>query len=307
MKPGSKINRYTIEKLISDHGGTAEVYLAHLNEDEKYKVAIKIAKTDKNGKAHEDLLLEKESDLLHRPEWRHPGIVRVYPSPIMGGKPQYVMRAIELPEVSNVPYYMVMEYLKGESLSTKIKLIQSYPLGWKLEMFYQILLAVMFIHKKDYAHRDLKPDNIVFRDVISPTTMPQPVLIDFALTSNDDDKTFDVVKNTLTIDYSPPERIAKSMGMKVQSDARSEDIWSLGMIFHEILTGTFMIKGNKDQVKTTIIRERLEPKLPNTQDYHLLAEYIREMLNPEASKRPTIDLVIKALEYKFLPPRIPIL
>lgn len=301
MKTGAKINRYVVEKLISDHGGTAGVYLAHVDSDEKYKVAIKIAKTDGHGKAHEDVLLEKEAELLRQADWRHPGIVRIYPSPFEGQKPQYVMRAADIP---NTPYYMVMEYLKGQSLAKKIKQIQSYPLEWKLELFYQILLSVAFIHSKGYAHRDLKPDNIVFREELSPSAMPQPVLVDFALATNGDES-FDVVEKTLTIDYSPPERIAKSMGMSVECDAKSEDIWSLGMIFYEILTGNFMIKGNKDQVKTTIIRERLDPKLPDAPSYHLLAAFIREMINPNLAERPDIYIIVKALENKFLPPRIP--
>lgn len=302
MNAGTCINRYVLEKEISDIGGTAQVYLAHLSDDEKFKLAIKIARTGTEGKAHEDFLLEKEAELLQRWDWRHPGIVRVFPSPYNAGKPQYVMRAVELPDA---PYYLVMEFLRGDALSKKLKTIQPYPLQWKLELFYQILMTVSFIHDKGYAHRDLKPDNIVFREPISAGHIPQPVLIDFALTAANDNEIFDVIENTLTIDYSPPERIARSMGMSMNSDFLAEDVWSLGMIFYEILTGKFMISGNQEKIRTTIIRERLEPKLPDTADYHILAAFIREMLNPEMEKRPTVDLLIKALENKFLPPRIP--
>ena len=303
MKPGTIVNRYVIEKIISDGGGTAVVYLAHLANDEKFKLALKIARTDSENKAHEDLLLEKEGELLQRWDWRHPGIVRVFPSPYNAGKPQYVMRAVSLP---STPYFLVMEYLKGDSLSQKLKAIQAYPLPWKIELFYQILMTVAFIHEKGYAHRDLKPDNVVFREPISPNQIPQPVLVDFALTAKKDSKdNFDLVENSLTIHYSPPERIAKSMGMAMKCDFQAEDVWSLGLIFHEILTGKFMIKGDAEKVRTTIIKERLEPNLPNTADYHLLAAFIREMLNPELDKRPSVELVLKALESKFLPPRIP--
>lgn len=302
MKSGTSINRYVIEKVISDSGGTAIVYLAHLADDEKIKLALKIARTDSEIKAHEDFLLEKEGELLQRWDWRHPGIVRLFPSPYNAGKPQYVLRAVALP---SSPYFLVMEYLKGESLSQKLKAIQSYPLGWKIELFYQIIMTVAFIHYKGYAHRDLKPDNIVFREPISPNHLPQPVLVDFALTANmDSNENFDVIENSLTIHYSPPERIAKSMGMIMKCDFQAEDVWSLGMIFHEILTGKFMIKGDAEKVKTTIIRERLEPNLPDSADYHMLAAFIREMLNPDLDKRPSVELVIKALESKFLPPRI---
>jgi len=302
MKTGTQFNRYVIERIISDNGGTAIVYLAHLARDEKFKLAIKVARTESNGKQHEDLLLEQESQLLQRWDLRHPGIVRIFPTPLDGARPQYTIRAVDLPKT---PYYMVMEYLKGESVSQNLAKIQKYSLEWKLELFYQILMTVVFIHNKGYAHRDLKPDNIVFREPISPHITPQPVLVDFALALNNQES-FDVVENTMTTEYSSPERIAKSMGMIVKSEILAEDVWSLGMIFHEILTGKFMIKGSKDKIRTTIIRERLEPDLPSGQDYHLLAAYIREMLNPDFEKRPTVDLVLKALEMKFLPPRIPV-
>ena len=299
--PGTKINRYVIEKTISENGGTAIIYLAHLANDEKRKIALKIARTESKGKVHEDLLLEKEAELLQKWDWRHPGIVRVFPSPVNSGRPQFSMKAIELP---GSPYYMAMEYLKGEALSQKLRAIQQYPLEWKLELFYQILTAVSFLHMKGFAHRDLKPDNIVFREPISAYQIPQPVLVDFALALSNEEDNFDVLENALSLEYSPPERIAKSMGMNVKCDYRAEDVWSLGMIFYEILTGRFMLTGTRDKIRTTIIRERLEPSLPDHPDYHILAAFIREMLSPDLANRPTVELILKALEDKFLPPRI---
>ncbi len=303
MKAGTNINRYIIENIISDNGGTARIYLAHLKDDEKLRVAIKFSKTNMIGKGHEDVLLEKEAELLQRPDWRHPGIVRVYPSPLDGGRPQYSMRAVDFP---GTPYYMVMEYLKGKSLGENLKIIQTYPFGWKLELFYQLLTTISFIHSKGFAHRDIKPDNIIFREPISRTATPQVVLIDFALASNGE-ADFNFVENSYTLEYTSPERIAKSMGLlSDRYDVQAEDVWSLGMVFYEILTGNFLLKGTREKVRTTIIRERIDPTLPNEPEYHVLASFIREMLNPDSKKRPTVDLVIKALESKFPPPRVPI-
>ena len=116
---------------------------------------------------------------------------------------------------------------------------------------------------------------------------------------------FSVVENSFSLGYAPPERVAKSMGLSVSSNnILAEDIWSLGVTFYEILTGDFLLKGNQEEIRTTIIRERLEPTLPNRPEYHTLAAFIREMLSPDIEKRPTVDLVIKALEGKFIPPRI---
>lgn len=300
---GTRLDRYVIDKPLSHSGGTASVYLASLANDPKYKVAIKMARSDPNPNisSHEDALLKWEADYLSRWDWRHPGIVRVFPTPVSGST-EYVVRATT---IKNSPWYMVMEYLQGGSLAQKITEIQKFPLDWKLEMIYQVAVAVAFIHTKGFAHRDLKPDNIVFREPVSAKTVPQPVLVDFALLSDGIDKR-DIVDNSYTPQYASPERILKPMGYNLGDEVLPSDIWSLGVIIYEILTGKTMFKGDKDQVRTTMIRGSLQPQLPDDDPrYHMLAAYIRGMLNKDPEKRPTIKQVVYALEEEFLPPRLP--
>lgn len=304
MKSGLKIDRYILDKPISSNGGMASVWLAYLHNDLKYKVAIKIAHTEENNNSHEDVLLQRETEHLQKWDWRHPGIVRIFPTPVaQGGRPIYSVRAVEL---ENRPWYMVMEYLRGKSLFENRDVVKKFPLEWKLELFYRILESVAFLHQKGFAHRDLKPDNIVFREPVSRHISPQPVLIDFALTSDGKEER-EIVDSSFTLEYAARERILRSMDVEnvPKVDVLSEDVWSLGAILYEIITGQSLFKGNREKVRTTIIRHGLNIVLPeHDARYEVLTQFIHGMLAKEPADRPTVKALLFALEEEFLPPRI---
>ncbi len=304
LTPGTKLDRFIIEKLLSNSGGMSAVYLA-LTEDTKHKVAVKVANTDSGAPSHEDTLLNWEAELLSKWDWRHTGIVRLYPIPLSNRKSEYAVKAMS---VNNQPWYMVMEYLKGNSLGQMLSTINKYPLEWKLELFYQILVPLAFIHQKGFAHRDIKLDNIMFRNPISPDKSPEPVFVDFALaTSGEEQRT--IIDNSYTLEYASPERILRSMpmgeNMTEPENVQASDIWSLGVILYEILTGKALFKGNRDKIRTTIIREQMAPSLPIPEEPgHILTAFIRSMLNKDPNRRPMVKEVILAVEEKFSPPRI---
>lgn len=299
-------DRFRIEKPLAQNGGTATIYLAHLAQDARLKVAVKLAFVDdksQNTKTNEAILLEREAELLSKWDWRHPGIVRLYPIPRPLHGPEYLLRAVELP---GRPHYFVMEYLGGQSLTQNLPRIRKFSLEWKLELFYAICSTIAFLHQKGYAHRDLKPDNIVFRDPISPQTPPQPVLIDFALASNGEDN-LQVVEGSYTLIYTPPEQVIKALydeSMAVQP--LEADIWSLGVILYEILTGETLFKGDDKKIRTTLIRGNIAEIVQQGSNGmpDILSRFILHMLRKQPDQRPTIKQVIYALEEKFLPPRL---
>jgi len=297
LDKGLTLDRYTIDHPLSNKGGTASVYLGHVSDSPKLKVAIKVANSEMGQSTPEDILLCREAELLSRWDWRNQGIVRVFPV----NQRDYVIKALNL---RNEPWFMVMEYLNGESLADNMSKIKDFHLNWKIELFYNILLSVAFLHQKGYAHRDLKPENIVFKRPINVNESPQPVLIDFALAWNGTDD-IEFVKTSYTLAYASPERILKSMGFEYESPLWAADIWSLGIIFYEIVTGQNLLKGSADQIKTTIIESRLKLDLPDDDPRNkVLGDYIREMLRSNPADRPSIDLLLKAFEIKFPPPRI---
>jgi serine/threonine protein kinase len=113
---------------------------------------------------------------------------------------------------------------------------------------------------------------------------------------------------SLSPGYSAPEVQLASMGdgndWAIKHPLPS-DIWSLGTILYEMMTGKPMFKGDSVRIRTAIIKEQLEPKLPgNDERYHLLTEFIRLMQRHDPARRPTIKELLLALEAKFLPPRI---
>jgi serine/threonine-protein kinase PpkA len=297
LAKGISLGRYTVERSISNSGGTASVYLGHVTKSPKLKVALKIANSANGQPTEEDILLRREAELLSSWDWRHQGIVRLFPV----NQREYVVKALNLGEE---PWFMAMEYLSGNSLSENMDKIKGFPLNWKIELFYNILLSVAFMHQKGYAHRDLKPENIVFKKPINEYESPQPVLIDFALAWNGTDD-IDYVKTSYTLAYASPERILKTMGYDYNSPIWAADIWSLGIIFYEIITGENLLKGSADQIKTTIIKSKLRVELPDNDERNtILVEFIREMLSSNPDDRPSIDLLLRAIEVKFPPPRI---
>ncbi len=300
--------RYRVEKLISDEGGMAMVYQASLVSEPRYKVAIKFARNENgngNGPVHEEKLLEREAELLRKWDFRHPGIVRIYPIPMeQDHKPVFSKRAIELPERNT---FMVLEYLAGGSLSANLSKIKRYPIEWKLELFYQILLAVSSLHQKGYAHRDLKPDNIVFRTPVSENAVPQPVLIDFALAKNDD--TFSpVLDESYSLAYGAPERFLHRMGInKEDYDSPSElcaDVWSLGVILYEILTGEALMTGSEHKIRTSVIDGKFKDKVEQNIQTDLLKQFLKKMLDEKPAERLGIKEIIYAIEYLFPAPRV---
>ena len=302
MKNGFLLDHYRIDKPFSRKGGTASVYLAHLDDDRSKVFAIKISKSVAESATNEGNLLQREAEFLSKWNWRHPSIVRIYPIPLKNRNPEYVVRSTQL---SNMPWYIVMEYLQGGTLEENLAVIQKFPLMWKLELFYQILLPIAFLHEKGYAHRDLKPGNIVFRNPISPSNVAEPVLIDFALADNGNDENRIIVGQSHTLEYASPERILRSMGVDDApvDNILSADIWSLGLILYEILTGDNLLKGSRENIRTTIIREQIAPTLPIPDERgEILAAFIRVMLNKKPEKRPSINQIIYALEEKVLLP-----
>jgi serine/threonine protein kinase len=247
-----EIPGYKIKKKLGQ-GGMADVYLG-VQENLSRMVAIKVLnlQTARNPRLAKRFV--KEARTLSR--LIHPNIVTIYD---VGQQDHY--------------YYIVMEYLQ-DSLKEKIKRDRKLSPQEALAITMQVGDALFFAHDKGVVHRDIKPDNILFRkDGV-------PVVLDFGIAKVMDSKT-KLTKTGMSIgtpQYMSPEQCnAESL------DGRS-DIYSLGVVLYEMLTG----KAPYDAVDTLgIAMKHLKdpvPVLPSGLKYY--QSIIDRMMAKQKKKRP---------------------
>jgi len=301
IKIGDSLGNYQIEDYLSKEGGTSLILLGRHTEKPDLKAAIKI---HLGSDLRFQDLLRREVDILKG--FYHPGIVRIYPQQI-NGRVAYEAKANWH---SETPWYFTMEYIMGPSLDQIInkQFVRQFPTEWIVELFYQVAVVVYYLHRSGYAHFDLKPSNILLRYPPSPDSVPSPVLIDFGITTKYKGPP-DILGGSLR--YSSPEVIEA----RARPDARlnimpgKADIWALGAIFFELLTGRPLVNYNSEKrITTTIMQGELDslrserPELSSFLDGLLSA-----MINRDATRRPSINRILKALEEEIAevcPPRI---
>lgn len=238
--------RYTLQEKIGE-GGMGEVWVAKQTEPVKRKVALKLIKTGMDSRA---VLQRFEQERQALALMDHPNIAKV----LDGGMTP-----------TGQPYF-VMELVNGLPLSgfcDELKL----SLKERLELFVPICQAVQHAHQKGIVHRDLKPANIL---VTMIDGKPIPKVIDFGVAKATSGKLTEETMSTGfgavvgTLEYMSPEQ-ASFGGEDI--DTRS-DIYSLGVILYELLTGLRPIdaKRLRKAALTEMIRiiQEEEPSKPST-------------------------------------------
>lgn len=218
---------YTIVRELG-RGGTATVYLAVQNSLNR-RVALKVMHTLAADPNHGERFL-REARIVAK--LNHPHIVPVYG---VGETPD------------GAEYFMTMEYLPGGSLTQRAS---ELSMGDTLRMLRQICSALAFAHDQGFVHRDVKPDNILFR------TPAEALLADFGIARATGSLTHMTMTGTLlgTPDYMSPEQVA---GEEV--DHRS-DLYSLGIVLYELLAGYKPLQG--DSVMSTGLQHIVATPLP---------------------------------------------
>ena len=238
--------RYTLVQKIGE-GGMGEVWVAKQTEPIKRKVALKLIKTGMDTKA---LLARFEQERQALAMMDHPNIARV----LDGGLTP-----------TGQPFF-AMELVNGLPLNKFCDKMKLTP-KQRLELFVPICQAVQHAHQKGIVHRDLKPANIL---VTLIDARPVPKVIDFGVAKATAGKLTDESMSTQfgavigTLEYMSPEQ-AGFAGEDIDTRA---DVYSLGVILYELLTGLRPIDAKR--LKKTaftemirIIREE-EPSKPST-------------------------------------------
>jgi len=207
---GETVDDYQISELIGV-GGMGVVYRATQAKDGA-EVAFKVLFDSFEWKRDEFVArFEREARALARLE--HPGIVRI----LANGKQDNI-------------YYIVTEYVDGTNLAQRLR-SGSMELDEIVDIMSQICPALTFAHKNGVVHRDIKPANVMVAN-------GSVKILDFGLAqmTGGDSQFSSLTRTDLamgTFNYLSPEQRTNAKLV----DQRS-DIFSLGVVFFEMLTGT---------------------------------------------------------------------
>ena len=198
---------YTVLHMIGQ-GGQAKVYLAQRNAD-GLAVALKVL--DRQARQDRIYLERLKREYKAIASLENPYVAKIYDQNFTGEQP-----------------FIAMEFVPSGTLAGKMR--EGVASLDALRITAQIAQALDAIHAKGIVHRDLKPANILFRPD------GRPVIVDFGLAKDlAVDSTLTVVGQLLaTPRYMSPEQC-----LNRPVDARS-DLYSLGVIFYEMLTGQRM-------------------------------------------------------------------
>ncbi len=250
---GQKINnRYEIVKTIGE-GGMANVYLANdtiLNR----KVAVKILRGDLSG--DEKFIRRFQREALSVSNLSHPNIVEVYDVGEEDGN-----------------HYIVMEYIEGKTLKQLLKKRESLTLTEVIDIMTQLTDGISHAHESYIIHRDIKPQNIMIQDDgrIKITDFG----IAMALNATQLTQTNSVMGS---VHYLPPEQASgKSASIK-------SDIYSLGILMYELLTGSVPFKGDN---AVEIALKHMKEKIPSIRKQDpSIPQSVENIILKAAAKNP---------------------
>ncbi len=221
-------NRYEVIRLLGE-GGMANVYLGEdtiLNR----KVAIKVLRGDLAN--DEKFLRRFQREALSASSLSHPNIVEMYDVGEDSGN-----------------FYIVMEYIEGKNLKQLLRKRGTLTLNEVIDIMLQLTDGISHAHDSYIIHRDLKPQNILILDngLVKITDFG----IATALNNSQLTQTNSVMGS---VHYLPPEQ-ATGKEASIKSD-----IYSLGILMYELLTGNLPFKGEN---AVEIALKQMKEKIPS--------------------------------------------
>ena len=253
---GKSLGSYNILDLIGQ-GGSGHVYRAKHTFIER-EAAIKMLRADLDTASEQHERFFQEASTIA--QMRHPHIVQLY----------------DFGQIQDT-YYMVMEYVQGNSLETRLKAAQSngrlLPGVEVWRIIKQMGEALTYIHEQGVIHRDIKPANILM------TQDDNVVISDFGvakLLAGYGNATTGTITGTPAY-MSPEQALGKPIDLRA-------DLYSMAIIVYEMLVGRVPFTGT---LPVTVILKHLHEAVPPLRQFHPeVPRHVEAVLLKALSKRP---------------------
>ena len=241
---GTTLNgRYRLQARIGS-GGMSTVYRA-LDQTLQRQVAIKLMNRE----------VASDSDQLERFRREARAVAQLSHPHIVG--------VIDAGEDESRPY-IVFEYVEGETLKERIRRVGRLPIGEAVAYAIEIARALGAAHARHIVHRDVKPQNVLIDEEGSAK------VTDFGIARTLDEEGLTADGRVLgTTDYVSPEQ---ALGQRVTGQS---DLYSLGIVLYEMLTGEVPFKG-ENQIAVAM-------------------KHVREAIPDVQSKRPELSAALAAV------------
>lgn len=272
---GDRIGPYVILRQIGK-GGMATVYEAKLPSGDGH-VALKVAQRDQT-----DFLKEEAENLSNLVTiLDHPNILRILPLPFGGDEKDYYIGRD--PETNS--WYIALEYVSGGSLRDKLNREKRIETREAIEIISQVGSALDHAHSKGVIHRDIKPTNILFKKLPSGET--RVLLSDFGIAKA---RGTEGIEGTI----GTPGYMSFEQASGKDVDHRS-DIYSLGVVLYEMLTGRAPFEGTTLDVIHQYIHQpppppsRINPHIPGEVEAVIMKTLAK---NPEDRFQSVKEMVV---------------
>ncbi|MFO0680034.1 MAG: protein kinase [Polyangiaceae bacterium] len=253
-------DRYRIVRVLG-RGGMGEVYEAH-DETLDVRVALKTLRSERLARGVGFDELKRELSLARRVT--HRGVARVFDFGTHGG--------------GHGVAFLSMEYLPGPTLSDELRRRGTFEPEEVVAIAKALTDGLDALHAVGIVHRDMKAQNVILTRRGSGD--PEPVLTDFGLATPheaDDDRPF-----AGTPDYMAPEQI------RGEPVGPTTDLYALGVVLHELLTGT-RPAGPPVPERPRDVRA-LRPEVPAA-----VADVVAKLLDVDKARRPASARATRAM------------
>jgi formylglycine-generating enzyme required for sulfatase activity len=271
--------RYRILKQLGQ-GGMGSVYLAYDTHLQR-RVALKVPHLEPGDAT---VLQRFYREARAAATLHHPNICPVH----------------DVGEQEGIPY-LTMAFIEGRTLAARLQDDGPLPQREAAEIVRKLALALQEAHARGLIHRDLKPANVMIDH------RGEPVVMDFGLARQADRQSARLTQRGSfmgTPAYMPPEQIRG----EVDAMGPGMDIYGLGVVLNELLTGRLPFEGPLEVVVAKILTQSAPPPSAYRPDLHpdLEAVCLRAMQNEIAARYANMAEMARALAAYLRPAGIPV-